>query len=57
MNLLERVGVFFGSSGSFGTGIAANGSTFNVVNAPNGNSDGTTSTDGQAAFFQAGDGT
>ena len=43
--------------GAFGTGIAANGSAFNVMNAPNGNSDGTTSTIGQAAFFQGGDGT
>ena len=48
-----------GASWSFlgSTGIAANGSAFNVSNAPNGNSDGTTSSNGQAAFFQAGDGT
>jgi hypothetical protein len=48
-----------GASWSFvgDTGIAANGSAFNVSNAPNGNSDGTTSSNGQAAFFQAGDGT
>jgi len=47
-----------GASWSFlaNTGIAANGSAFNVSNAPNGNSDGTTSSNGQAAFFQAGDG-
>ena len=48
-----------GASWSFlgSTGIAANGSAFNVSNAPNGNSDGITSSNGQAAFFQAGDGT
>jgi len=39
------------------SGIAANGSAFNVNNAPNGNSDGTTSTLGQAGFIQQGDGT
>jgi hypothetical protein len=39
------------------SGIAANGSAFNVSNAPNGNSDGTTSTLGQAGFIQQGDGT
>ncbi len=40
-----------------GAGIAANGSNFLVVGAPNGNSDGVTSTVGQAAFIQEGDGT
>src|SRR6516165_9617450 len=35
-----------------GTGIAANGSAFNVTGATNGNQDGTTSTAGQAAFIQ-----
>jgi hypothetical protein len=41
-----------------GAGIAANGSGFNVVGATNGNNDnGATSTFGQAAFVQSGDGT
>ncbi len=39
------------------SGIAANGSGFGVVAAPNGNSDGATSSLGQAAFIQGGDGT
>jgi hypothetical protein len=38
-------------------GEAANGSAFSVSGATNGNSDGTTSTVGQAAFLQHGDGT
>ena len=38
-------------------GEAANGSAFGVTGATNGNSDGTTSTAGQAALFQGGDGT
>ena len=48
---------FVGSVGTLGTGIAANGSAFGVSRAQNGNSDGTTSIVGQAAFFQGGDGT
>ncbi len=40
-----------------GSGIAANGSNFLVVNAPNGNSDGVMSTSGQAGVIQSGDGT
>ena len=41
-----------------GAGIAANGSGFNLAGATNGNNDnGTTSTSGQAAFAQSGDGT
>lgn len=41
-----------------GAGIAANGSDFNVLGATNGNNDnGATSTSGQAAFLQSGDGT
>jgi hypothetical protein len=43
-----------GSSWTFvgTTGIAANGSAFGVTNATNGNHDGTTSSNGQAAFIQ-----
>lgn len=50
---------FFGSvDGVSGAGIAANGSNFNVTGATNGNNDnGATSTEGQAAFLQKGDGT
>jgi len=50
---------FFGSiEGVSGAGIAANGSSFNVAGATNGNKDnGATSTEGQAAFLQKGDGT
>ncbi len=40
-----------------GSGIAANGSNFDVQNAPNGNADGVTSTAGQAGVIQGGDGT
>ena len=40
-----------------GTGIAANGMHFYVINAANGNHDGTTSTNGQTGFIQFGDGT
>ncbi len=39
------------------TGIAANGSAFGVTGATNGNSDGGTSTSGQAGFVQNGYGT
>jgi hypothetical protein len=40
------------------SGIAANGSDFNLAGATNGNNDnGATSTSGQAAFLQGGDGT
>ena len=47
-----------GIAGVFGAGIAANGSNFNVAGATNGNNDnGATSTEGQAAFLQKGDGT
>ena len=42
---------------SGGGGIAANGSDFLVINAPNGNSDGVMSTSGQAGVIQSGDGT
>ena len=42
---------------SGGGGIAANGSNFLVINAPNGNSDGVMSTSGQAGVIQSGDGT
>jgi hypothetical protein len=46
------------ASGVFGAGIAANGSNFNLTGATNGNNDnGATSTQGQAAFLQKGDGT
>jgi hypothetical protein len=49
-----------GTSWNFGgeSGIAANGSDFNVVGATNGNQDGmmATSTSGQAGFIQNGDG-
>ena len=38
-------------------GIAANGSAFGVAGATNGNHNGATSTAGQAAFLQMGDGT
>lgn len=50
---------FFGSiDGVSGAGIAANGSGFNLTGATNGNNDnGATSTEGQAAFLQKGDGT
>jgi hypothetical protein len=49
---------FFGSVGGVsGAGIAANDSAFNVAGATNGNNDnGVTSTEGQAAFLQKGDG-
>jgi len=40
-----------------GSGLAANGSGFNVSGAPNGNTGGQTSTAGQAGFIQGGDGT
>jgi hypothetical protein len=40
-----------------GAGIAANGSVFGVTGATNGNYNGATSTVGQAAFLQMGDGT
>ncbi len=40
-----------------GSGIAANGSNFDVRTAPNGNADGATSTAGQAGVIQGGDGT
>jgi len=47
-----------GTNPHFGDGIAANGSNFNLAGATNGNNDnGATSTAGQAAFLQAGDGT
>jgi hypothetical protein len=47
-----------GISGVFGAGIAANGSNFNVTSATNGNKDNAaTSSEGQAAFLQKGDGT
>jgi hypothetical protein len=39
-----------------GTGVAENGGDFDVEGATNGNSDGTTSLAGQAAFIQKGDG-
>lgn len=42
--------------GVAGAGEAANGSAFNVTGAPNGNFGGVTSTSGQAAFLQMGDG-
>ena len=39
-----------------GTGITANNSAWGVADAPNGNSNGTTSTAGQTAFIQGGNG-
>lgn len=44
-------------SGPNGVGIATNGSNFNLAGATNGNHNGVTSTVGQAAFLQDGDGT
>jgi hypothetical protein len=44
-------------SGPNGNGIAANGSDFFLAGATNGNHNGITSTAGQAAFLQFGDGT
>ena len=44
-------------NGVGGAGIAANGSAFGVTGATNGNYNGATSTVGQAAFLQMGDGT
>ena len=46
------------NAGTIGnSGIAANGSQFNLAGATNGNHDGGTSTVGQAALLQGGDGT
>ena len=48
---------YHSAGGVAGAGIAANGSAFGVTGATNGNYNGATSTVGQAAFLQMGDGT